>query len=429
MVVEQRIGRIDRLGQKADVLHVLSLAVLNTVEDRVLEKLYTRIGICERSIGDLESLLGDELGQIRKSFYSGELTAAQLEKRVENTAAVLEKRTLELKALEQKSVDLLGHEDFIRDEISRVKKLGRYLTDSQIRSVINGYLETHHADVRLIDEGDGVLKIPMKPRLQRAIDDALEGQTDKILALRHRVRNGYLRATTDGERAYSDNELDILNASHPLVRTAASSFKGILDQPQARIGSVRMKRELLDAEDTYQAGTYFLALFPIDLSNPSSSKGAKHLLEVVAIPSASLEPLGAQDAERLLHLCMERGEQPPRMEGLHPMSVEAWRQMRSEARKRVRRREERENEDNASMYTRRRHRLIDERDRKLESAQQRVQTLEKRNRSERMINVARGAITALEVRYEQMLDALEGREPCEASMDSDPAMCCCIVIE
>ena len=58
-----------------------------------------------------------------------------------------------------------------------------------------------------------------------------------------------------------------------------------------------------------------------------------------------------------------------------------------------------------------------------------MQTLEKRNRSERMINVARGAITALEVRYEQMLDALEGREPCEASMDSDPAMCCCIVIE
>ena len=429
MVVEQRIGRIDRLGQKADVLHIVSLAVESTVEDRILERLYKRIGICERSIGDLESILGEGLSQIRRSFYSGKLTAAQLERRVADTEKVLVKRVQDLKQLEVTASNLLGHEDYIRDEISKIQKLGRYLTGSQIRSVIDGYLEDKHADVRVIEEGGGVLKIRMTPTLLRAIDEVMDGKADGLLALRHRTRRGYLRATTNGELAYDDAQLDILNASHPLVRTAAASFRRILDQPQARIGSVRLREARLDPGDGFQRGTYFLALFPIDLTNPSTRSSGKRLLEVIAIPQDGCDPLGAEAAERLLHLCLEEGEPAPSIGSLAPMTDSVWRAMRSEARRRVRVREVRENQDNASMYTRRKQRLLDERDRKIASARKRLQTLEERERGARMLDLARASIESIKVRYEQGLDALEGRGSCEASMESDPAMCCCLVID
>ncbi|CCQ34903.1 SNF2 family helicase (plasmid) [Halorhabdus tiamatea SARL4B] len=56
MKVEQRIGRIDRIGQERDV-HVFNLALADTVEEHVLEKLYGKINLFTQSIGGLREIL------------------------------------------------------------------------------------------------------------------------------------------------------------------------------------------------------------------------------------------------------------------------------------------------------------------------------------------------------------------------------------
>lgn len=56
MKVEQRIGRIDRIGQDRDV-HVFNLALEDTVEEHVLEKLYGKINLFNQSIGGLREIL------------------------------------------------------------------------------------------------------------------------------------------------------------------------------------------------------------------------------------------------------------------------------------------------------------------------------------------------------------------------------------
>jgi SNF2 family DNA or RNA helicase len=56
MKVEQRIGRIDRIGQEREV-HVYNLALSDTVEEHVLEKLYGKINLFNQSIGGLREIL------------------------------------------------------------------------------------------------------------------------------------------------------------------------------------------------------------------------------------------------------------------------------------------------------------------------------------------------------------------------------------
>lgn len=56
MKVEQRIGRIDRIGQEREV-HVFNLALENTVEEQVLDKLYGKIDLFNKSIGGLRDIL------------------------------------------------------------------------------------------------------------------------------------------------------------------------------------------------------------------------------------------------------------------------------------------------------------------------------------------------------------------------------------
>ncbi|WP_026689291.1 DEAD/DEAH box helicase [Alteribacter aurantiacus] len=56
MRIEQRIGRIHRLGQEHDV-HIYNFAVANTVEDHILKTLYKKIGLFEEVIGKLDDIL------------------------------------------------------------------------------------------------------------------------------------------------------------------------------------------------------------------------------------------------------------------------------------------------------------------------------------------------------------------------------------
>jgi superfamily II DNA/RNA helicase len=53
MKVEQRIGRIDRIGQSHDEIYVLNLCVLGSVEEVIYGRLLKRLGEARRMVGSL----------------------------------------------------------------------------------------------------------------------------------------------------------------------------------------------------------------------------------------------------------------------------------------------------------------------------------------------------------------------------------------
>jgi SNF2 family DNA or RNA helicase len=56
MKVEQRIGRIHRIGQKREV-YVFNMALEDTIEEYVLERLYHKIDLFQQTVGELSSIL------------------------------------------------------------------------------------------------------------------------------------------------------------------------------------------------------------------------------------------------------------------------------------------------------------------------------------------------------------------------------------
>lgn len=56
MKLEQRIGRIHRLGQERDV-HIYNMATRNTIEEHILKLLYEKINLFEKVIGELDEIL------------------------------------------------------------------------------------------------------------------------------------------------------------------------------------------------------------------------------------------------------------------------------------------------------------------------------------------------------------------------------------
>lgn len=56
MKLEQRIGRVHRLGQEHDV-HIYNLAIKETIDDHIVNLLYTKIDVFEKVVGELDAIL------------------------------------------------------------------------------------------------------------------------------------------------------------------------------------------------------------------------------------------------------------------------------------------------------------------------------------------------------------------------------------
>jgi len=82
MRVEQRIGRIDRIGQQHDEITILNYSYEDTVETDIYERLDDRINLFENVVGEMQPVLSGVSQQIR---------AATLEAEGDNGSEVVEK--------------------------------------------------------------------------------------------------------------------------------------------------------------------------------------------------------------------------------------------------------------------------------------------------------------------------------------------------
>lgn len=93
MRLEQRIGRIHRLGQEKDVL-IFNFAVKNTVEEYILKLLYEKIHLFEKVIGELDDILTKlEFGNIEEylfDIFSGSSSEGEMRIKMENLTSMIE---------------------------------------------------------------------------------------------------------------------------------------------------------------------------------------------------------------------------------------------------------------------------------------------------------------------------------------------------
>lgn len=108
MRIEQRIGRIDRYGQKSGTVAIVNFVTPGTVDADIYERCLWRIGVFQHSIGGNEEILGNitkELHDIAESFT---LTVEERERRLRQLADNSIRLLREEQELESRQAELFG---------------------------------------------------------------------------------------------------------------------------------------------------------------------------------------------------------------------------------------------------------------------------------------------------------------------------------
>jgi len=233
MRVEQRIGRLDRYGQESDLVEVFNMVVSDTIEDRIFYRLYERIGIFKRSIGDLEAILGEELGELQRDVLRGTLTPQEEELRANQIADAIIARQKDYEEFDEQSNKFLGVDEVFTERFNDIRKSQRFITPEELRNLLEQFLKRRFPSLSLRqikpgEEGASTELFELTNSDDQEFIDFLwkSHYRDPHRSRVHERLISELQAgnqctfTFDAHRAMIDRTLEFFTIHHPIVRAA-----------------------------------------------------------------------------------------------------------------------------------------------------------------------------------------------------------------
>lgn len=231
MRIEQRIGRIDRYGQKSQTVAIYNFVTPGTVDFDIFQRCLLRIGVFERAIGGSEAILGEIAGRLQAVADDFRLTDEERQARLQQLADNEIRQIIETDALEEREAELFGvriERTRMNDEIAEASS--RWLEPSAIERLVGLHLERELDVGRNPISGQGPVKsLRLAADARRRLVQPRTRGTRLSLAEREwetwlRGDQQTLALTFDREAANEDRSLSFITPVHPLTQTAARSF-------------------------------------------------------------------------------------------------------------------------------------------------------------------------------------------------------------
>lgn len=225
MRIEQRIGRIDRIGQKAQQISIIHFSHQNTVDGKIMHRLHQRFKVFEESLGESEKILGEITRLEKKLIFSPNLTSEDEQRLFDQALLVIEANQRRQNELEEEAVHLVAHGQHLLNRIQAAGQDGVVIGKDELKIFILGYLLSVDG-VRILPVGDSEdeYEIGLSPALASEFTSYLkrEGQIGKTWLASGEKRNCHFvdKVTEKGIRGK-----ELIHRFHPIVRFICEKIK------------------------------------------------------------------------------------------------------------------------------------------------------------------------------------------------------------
>lgn len=278
MVIEQRIGRLDRFGQRSPVIHIYNMVVVDSIQEKIYKRLLSRIDAFKECVGELETILSAMVDgqtvaalikQYEHDFYVGKLTEKEVLHKTDEICRAVANQRLAVKQLDKDLEDTHTHDAYFCSEVSQILGHNTSLRSDGLRRFLEKMLDEAVPGCIIEDKGDGIYRLHIYGDISGDLESFLKehkpsgSDSDQLFhAFIHKVEGeDTLDFTFDQKNAYEDRSLEFVNMFHPLV-VACVTYYYSPHRPgrntQAFVFSVPVKGDLLP-------GIYYMALYEVTI--------------------------------------------------------------------------------------------------------------------------------------------------------------------
>lgn len=226
MKVEQRIGRVDRFGQQSERIRIYNLVIEDSIEERILLRLYDRIEIFKQSIGDIEVILGEQIRELTNAVFSNRLTPEEEIQRAEEAVNVVLRQKQDLEEFEEQRMQFLGQEAILSTAVHNTIESGRFISSAEVQSLVSEYIRENFKLSRLgeKDSEDDTYTLIVNEDLAREIKAFIyehkKGDRTALQFVEKLIPGKEIPITFSHELAYQRKLLEFITPRHPLARAA-----------------------------------------------------------------------------------------------------------------------------------------------------------------------------------------------------------------
>lgn len=221
MRVEQRIGRLDRFGQKAEKIFILNVQVPGTIEDDIFMRLYARINLFENSIGQLEPIIRDEMRDLTATLLNPKLTQRQVDAEILRKSIAWETKKAQLDDLANHQNIVAGIDAFLIEGFDEhTPGRGRFIGKQEVQRIVSKFLSKHNGSLTHIkNENFMIIGSESISQQLRTLNLQINRSTRTGIANLARDLDGRkpgLIVTFDAETAANEG-LELISVRHPIL--------------------------------------------------------------------------------------------------------------------------------------------------------------------------------------------------------------------
>ena len=259
MRLEQRIGRLDRIGQESPTIYIFNAFCSDTIEDRILSRLYRRIQVFKDSIGDLEEILGEVIQSLELDVF---LNHYETEEDVNRKAlqveqAIINKQRIN-KDLEIKSGMLSVYQDFVLKNIKNAHDNFRRITPEELMFTVQDFLNGRFpgSTMEPTKAPDSAI-VRLSPQAADSLMKYIRSTDRQTNTTLCSARQGTLCCFSNrGENGRESRQYrEIVDINHPLVKWIVNTIKAE-NAFSSSCSAVQISRKYLPAALGISTGIY-----------------------------------------------------------------------------------------------------------------------------------------------------------------------------